>query len=558
MTDADKGSYLGNPLLRKAGFVHEWAQTEIEEYIKCSRDPEYFILNYVQIVNVDEGLIPFKMYDFQKNVVSTIHNNRFTIAKFPRQTGKTTTVVSYFLWVILFHENYNIAILANKGSLAREILGRLQLAYEKLPIWLQQGIKIWNHGNLELDNGSKIIAASTSASAVRGGTYNMILLDEFAFIPKNIADDFFSSVYPTISSGKSTKVIIVSTPNGMNHFFKLWKDAIAGKNLYVPIEVHWSEVPGRDARWKEETIKNTSKEQFAQEFECEFIGSVNTLIAASKLKNIPYNDPVETLADGDMSIYYPPTEGRHYTLVVDVSHGEGLDFSAFSVIDTTEMPYRQVATYRNANIPPMAYPTIIHNAALRYNSAAVFVEVNDIGQQVADILHHDLEYDNILQVTQRGRAGQVLGGGFGVGKAQLGIKTTKKVKSVGCLNLKNLIEDDKLIVEDFNTISELTAFVHKGNSYQAEPGYNDDLVMTLVLFAWLTTQPYFKDLTNIDTRKNVLVDRLALAETELVPFGFISDGLPDNTEAVGVDRGTDAWLWGDDLKDEPGRDGQEW
>jgi hypothetical protein len=539
-----QAGYLGNPLLKKAGTHEEFTEEQIAEYIKCSNDPVYFILNYVKIVNVDKGLIPFEMYDFQENIVNTIHNNRFAIAKLPRQSGKTTTVISYFLHYILFNEDVNIAILANKGSLARDILGRLQLAYENLPPFLQQGIKVWNRGDMQLENGSKIVAASTSSSAVRGGTYNMILLDEFAFVPKNIADDFFSSVYPTISSGKTTKVIIVSTPCGMNHFYKLWSDAQEKKNLYKPVEVHWSEIPGRDEQWKEETIKNTSKEQFAQEFECDFVGSINTLINATKLKNMPFKEPTQIL--GDMDIYENPQEGHVYTLVVDVSHGEGLDYSAFSIIDSSEFPYKQVAKYRNATIPPLTYPTVIHNAALKYNEAFILVEINDIGQQVADILRYDLEYDNMLMVTQRGRAGQVLGGGFGIGQAQIGIKTTKKVKQVGCLNLKNLVENDKLLIEDFDTISELTSFVARGYSYEAEPGHNDDLVMTLVLFCWLTTQPYFKDLTNVDARKRILADKSKVEEEELLPFGFIDSGPVINE--VAVDRGDDKWLWGNDFE----------
>ncbi len=539
-----QSGYLGNPLLKKSGTHEEFTEEQISEYIKCSKDPVYFILNYVKIVNVDEGLVPFTMYDFQEKIINTIHNNRFAIAKLPRQSGKTTTVVSYFLHYILFNEDVNIAILANKGSLARDILGRLQLAYENLPPFLQQGIKVWNRGDMQLENGSKIVAASTSSSAVRGGTYNMILLDEFAFVPKNIADEFFSSVYPTISSGKTTKVIIVSTPCGMNHFYKLWSDAQEKKNLYKPVEVHWSEVPGRDEQWKEETIKNTSKEQFAQEFECDFVGSINTLINATKLKNMPFHEPKQVL--GDMDIYETPQEGHVYTLVVDVSHGEGLDYSAFSIIDSSEFPYKQVAKYRNATIPPLTYPTIIHNAALKYNEAFILVEINDIGQQVADILRYDLEYDNMLMVTQRGRAGQVLGGGFGVGQAQIGIKTTKKVKQVGCLNLKNLVENDKLLIEDFDTIAELTSFVARGYSYEAEPGHNDDLVMTLVLFCWLTTQPYFKDLTSVDARKRILADKSKVEEEELMPFGFIDSG--PIVEDVAVDRGDDKWLWGNDFE----------
>jgi len=431
--------------------------------------------------------------------------------------------------------------------LAREILGRLQLAYENLPMFLQQGIKVWNRGDIQLENGSKIVAAATSSSAIRGGSFNMILLDEFAFVPKNIADEFFSSVYPTISSGKTTKVIIVSTPYGMNHFYKIWCDAEDKKNDYIPIEVHWSEVPGRDQKWKEETIRNTSKEQFAQEFECDFVGSVNTLISAAKLKIMPFRDPTEVRQHLD--IYDKPVDEKSYVLVVDVSHGEELDYSAFSIIDASQIPYKQVAKYRSNSIAPMLYPSIIHDVAGQYNNAYVFIEINDIGQQVADILHYDLEYENVLMVVQKGRAGQMLAGGFGQGQAQLGIKTTKKVKQIGCLNLKNVIEDDKLIIEDFDTISELTSFVSKGYSYEADTGYNDDLVMTLVLFAWLTTQPYFRDLTNLDLRRKMLEEKATLEMSNMLPFGFIDDGMYSEEDVFTDSSGT-TWQTAEPYKDD--------
>ena len=519
--------YMGNPLLKAVGVTSEWTEEELQEYVKCSKNPVYFIENYMKIVNVDKGLVPLKMYNFQKKMVKTFHKNRFSIAKLPRQSGKTTMVISYFLWYILFNQDVNIAILANKGSLAREILGRLQLAYENLPIFLQQGVKIWNRGDIHLENGSKIVAASTSSSAVRGGTYNIIMLDEFAFVPKHIADEFFSSVYPTISSGKSTKVIIVSTPHGMNHFYKMWTDAVEKRSHYVPIEVAWNEVPGRDLKWKLETISNTSEEQFAQEFECDFIGSVNTLIAANKLKAMPFKVPLSS--QNFLDIYEMPEPGRSYVIIVDVSHGEGMDYSAFSVIDASEVPYKQVAKYKNSKISPLMYPTVIHNVAKKYNEAFVFIEINDIGQQVADIIHHDFEYENLLKVSVKGRAGQMLTGGFSV-QSQYGIKTTKKVKQIGCSNLKTLIEEDKLLIYDFDTISELTSFIAQGQSYQAEAGCFDDLAMTLVLFAWLTTQQYFKDTTNLDVRRMMYDEKMKLMEDEILPFGFIDDGVDDASD----------------------------
>ena len=542
MAATDDAGYLGNPLLKPAGALTEWTEETISEYVKCSKDPLYFVKTYVKIVHVDHGLVNFDLYPFQEKMIDSFHNNRFSIAKLPRQSGKTTTVCAYFLWYILFNEDVNIAILANKGALARDILGRLQLAYENLPKWLQQGIKVWNRGDIHLENGSKVVAASTSSSAIRGGTYNMILLDEFAFVPMNIAQEFFSSVYPTISSGETTKVIIVSTPYGMNHFYKLWMDAVDNNNNYIPTEVQWNEIPGRDEEWKKMTIQNTSEDQFRQEFECEFVGSINTLINPTKLRSMPFIDPVEVR--NNLDVYEQPIEGHIYTIVVDVSHGEDLDYSAFSILDSSGLPYKQVAKYRNSSISPMLYPSIIYDVATHYNNAWVLVEINDVGQQVSDILYHDLEYENMLMLSVRGRAGQQLTGGFGTGKSQVGIKTSKKIKSIGCLNLKNMIEGDKLIVQDFDTISELTSFVAKGYGYQADSGYNDDLVMTLVLFGWLCQQSYFRELTDVDLRKKMQNEQLEIEDQRMLPYGFVDDGSDEQYTDIDGERweGVDSWI----------------
>ena len=349
--------YLGNPNLKKANTAINFTQDQILEFVRCKEDPVYFARKYIKIVSLDEGLVPFNLYDFQEKLIRNFHENRFNICKMPRQTGKSTTCVSYLLHYAVFNDNVNIAILANKASTARDLLGRLQLAYENLPTWMQQGIISWNKGSLELENGSKISANSTSSSAVRGGSYNVIFLDEFAFIPNHIADEFFASVYPTITSGQSTKVIIVSTPRGMNHFYRMWHDSEKSKSEYVPTEVHWSEVPGRDALWKEQTIANTSEQQFKIEFECEFLGSINTLIAANKLKNLIYEDPITKNAGLD--IYEQPIKEHNYLITVDVARGLGNDYSAFIVFDITSFPYKVVAKYRNNEIKPMLL-SLIH------------------------------------------------------------------------------------------------------------------------------------------------------------------------------------------------------
>ena len=520
--------YLGNPLLKKSNVPVEWTKDQILEYQKCMKDPLYFISNYIRIVSLDEGLVPFNMFPFQKEMVGTVHNNRFTICKMPRQSGKSTTLVSYILYYVLFNSNMNVAILANKASTARDILGRLQLAYENLPKWLQQGVMSWNKGSLDLENGSRVVASSTSSSAVRGGSYNMIFLDEFAFVPNTVAEDFFSSVYPTISSGKSTKVIIVSTPNGMNLFYKLWVDAENKRNSYNIIDVHWSEVPGRDAKWREETIANTSEEQFRREFECEFLGSANTLIAPAKIKSMAFQNVMKTSAGLDM--YEKPVKGNTYIIIADVSRGTNNDYSAFVVFDVTTVPYKIVAKYRNNEIKPLLFPNIIHDVALAYNQAYTLVEVNDIGEQVATALQFDLEYENLIMASMRGRAGQIVGGGFSGGKAQIGVRTTKAVKKMGCSNLKQIVETDKLIINDYDLIKEFSTFILKGQSYEAEEGHTDDLVMCCVLFGWLVQQTYFKELTDDDIRERMYKEQQNQLEQDMAPFGFILDGVNDNVE----------------------------
>ena len=528
--------YLGNPNLKKANVATNFTPEEVQEYIKCSEDPVYFIQTYIKIVSLDKGLIPFDMYDFQVDMTRKFHDNRFNIAKLPRQSGKSTIVTSYLLWYVLFNANVNVAILANKAATSREMLQRLQLSYENLPKWLQQGILQWNRGSLELENGSKIMAASTSSSAVRGMSFNVIFLDEFAFVPNHIADQFFSSVYPTISSGKSTKVIIISTPHGMNMFYKLWHDAEKGKNEYIPTEVHWSAVPGRDAAWKEQTIKNTSEQQFKVEFECEFLGSVDTLISPSKLRVMPYHDPIKE--NKGLAIYKRAEPEHNYIITVDVARGTSQDYSAFCVMDTTTVPYEMVARYRNNEIKPIIFPNIIVDVAKNYNNAYVLCEVNDIGGQVADIIQFDLEYENLLMAAMRGRAGQQLGQGFSGKKTQLGVKMSTAVKQVGCSNLKALIEEDKLLIPDYDTIAELTTFIVKGQSFAAEDGCNDDLAMCLVIFAWMAMQEYFKQMHDNDVRQRIYDDQRENIEQDMAPFGFISDGLEDEYFA---DAQGDVW-----------------
>ena len=523
--------YNGNPNLPKDDYRHAFSQKELEEFVKCADDPVYFAITYMRIINVDRGLMPFEMWDFQQDMLNTFHNNRFSICKLPRQVGKTTTSVAFLLHFILFNENVNVAILANKAATAREIMGRLQLAFEYLPRFLQQGVKEWNKGSIELGNGSRAIADSTSGSSIRGRSFNIVFLDEFAFVPENIAEAFFMSTYPTISSGKTTKVIIVSTPNGLNQFYKMWFKATSDdpdiKSEYVPIEIHWSMVPGRDEDWKRQTIANTSEDQFRQEFECEFIGSANTLIHPAKLRSLVWHKPVRH--DGFLDILIEPDLTRTYTMTVDVAEGQGLDYSTFSIFDVTEIPYRQVAKYRNNKISPMLFPTVIVQAAKMYNDAFILVEINSIGLQVADIIHFELSYDNLIKIQVKGKLGQQSTPGF-TKKIAYGLKTSTQTKNIGCSNLKTLIESDKLIINDEHTIDELMRFSADKKSFKAEEGSNDDLAMTLVHFGWLTSQRYFKENINSNIRAVLQQEQMNIMDESFVPFGIVDDGLDDRME----------------------------
>ena len=561
--------YLGNKNLKPAGVKIEFTQEQVEEYIKCAKDPIYFAKKYVKVVTLDKGVTQFDLYDYQERLVEKLCNNRFVIGKLARQSGKTTTVgCCYLLHKALFNQNMSIAILANKLNTAREILSRSREAYEHLPWWLQQGILEWNKGSIQLENGSKIVAAATSSSAIRGGSYNIIFLDEFAFVPTTVAEEFFSSVYPTITAGQSTQMIIISTPKGLNMFYQLWKGATSKQNEYVPFEVNWQEVPQypggplRDEPWKEQQIKNTSERQFDAEFNCSFIGSANTLIDAQKLNQLSYGKPKQRNAEG-LLIYNEPIKGdadkgttdREYFMTVDVARGQGGDNSAFTVFDISDMPYRMVARFKSNTVSPLLLPSYIRSVGKKYNNAHVLVEVNDIGSQVADILHYDLEYENLVKAAFKGHKGQTITEtGMGAKRVQLGVRTTVPVKKLGCAVLKNLIEQDKLLVEDPDTIDELTTFIADGQSFAADEGHTDDLVMTLVLFAWATRQDFFEALTNKDVRVELFEKDIEKIENEIIPM-FVEDGFDNQSEWDGEDRwfgtkdsrrnqfGTQYWLF---------------
>lgn len=531
-------AYHGNRHLKKTDVAIQFSQKEVKEFVKCSKDPIYFIENYVKIVNVDKGLVNFKPYEYQKRIIEASVAERFVICKMPRQCGKTTAIVGLMLWYALFNEDYSIAILAHKLSQAQEIMSRIQLAYESLPKWLQQGIVEWNKRNVELENGSKILASSTTASGARGGSFNLVYLDEFAFVPNNIQEKFFSSTYPVISSGQTTKVLITSTPNGLNLFYKLWRESELGRNDYKRISIHWSDTPGRDEKWKEETIRNTSYEQFRVEFETEFVGSSSTLIHPDILRTLISETPVQM--HGDIKIYHEPQRDHTYFMVVDPSRGVGKDYSVFTIFDATEVPYKVAAIYRSNDISPLLLPAIIQTAAIKYNSCYVAVETNDNGQQVADILHYDLEYENVLTTSTDDRSGvQMISAGFG-GTTKLGVRTTKQTKKFGCSIFKSLVENQKIILNDDTIIYELMRFVAVKNSYQAEDG-NDDTVMCCVIFSWITQQQYFKDITSVDIRKILQQEKQQQIEEDTIPFFLSSEDFAEESNTV-IAVNNDKWL----------------
>jgi hypothetical protein len=545
-------NYLGNPLLKNTNVKVNYTAEQLQEYVKCAEDPVYFMETYIKVVNLDQGLVPFQLYPFQRRIVETVHNNRFTICKIPRQSGKSITVTSYLLHYCLFNANVRVAILANKGTTAKELLDRFKTSYENLPRWLQQGVVEWNKFSVQLENGSKIISAATSSSAVRGGSYNVIVLDEYAYVPNGVAEEFFSSVYPTISSGKNTKAILISTPKGLNHFYKTWTNAQNGKNGYVPIEAKWYDVPGRDDKFKQQTIANTSEAQWRTEFECDFVGSENTLIAPSKIANMIFGVPQTSTPEG-LDIYEPPQKNHIYAMCIDTSRGEEQDYHAMSIIDCTKMPYRQVAKFKNNTISYQVIPHHIKKLGDMYNEALALFEINDLGQAVAEILHEELEYGNILSVSNRGKRGQKADGGFGSGKVQMGVRMSYQIKKMGCSLLKDMVENDKLIIQDFDTISEFSTFVARGAGYEANEGYNDDLVSTLVLFGWLTTQSYFKDYTNSDVRQRIYEEQIRKIEEQVMPFGFFNDGVGADDDNIDIfddrnekqRRADDMELWKD-------------
>ena len=519
MSYQDPSAYRGNSFLKKVGTEIEWTPTLIQEFIRCKHNPIYFCKTYMKVVHVDRGLVPLDLYPYQEEMINSFLNNRNTAVATARQAGKTTAMVGFALHYVLFNDEKVIGIIANKGDTARKIMGRIQKAYENLPKWLQQGVREFNKGTFVLENGSKIFAGSTTSDSIRGDSLNAILIDECAFVEG--WDEFAASTMPVISSGKDTKVILVSTPKGLNHFWSIWTKAERKENDFNPIKVMWYDVPGRDEAWKESTLRtmNNDIEAFNQEYCVEFQGSSGTLISGAALKSLVPGTLVSQ-QDG-MTVYSIPEKDHSYTITCDVSEGKARDYSTFSVIDVTNMPYRQVCTYRNNLTPPSEFSDIIFRTGLWYNTASVLIETNNIGAEVANLLF-DLEYENILYTENGGAKGKRIASN--ANKAERGVRTTITTKAVGCAVLKLLVEQQQLVINDFDTIKELSRFSKKGRSYEAEDGEHDDMVMTLVIFAWLTTQDAFKDLTDINTMSMLRERSRADMEEQMSAIGLFSDG----------------------------------
>lgn len=543
ITDKTKKQvYLGDSRLKAPGVKMEWTQDDINEFKKCQEDLIYFVEKYMKIVHIDHGVIPFKMYDYQKKVIEIYKDNRFVTLKFPRQSGKTITTVGYLLHYLLFNTHKTVGILANRAKTARGILAKLKQSYRQLPKFLQSGVVEWSKGTIILENGCTAFADATSESASRSESVSLLVLDEFAFVDNFKAEEFMKSVYPTISSGKESKIFVFSTPNGMNHFYKLWTDAKEKRNGYIPYEIHWTDPPGRDEEFKKQTIANIGEDAWRQEYECDFLGSAGSLINATTMARMVYQNPI--MSEEYTNIYHSPEKGRNYVITADPSEGLGLDYSVAVVTDVTEIPYQQCAIYRNNSIDPHIFPDVIFNLAKRYNEAFVLVEANNIGAVVCNILHHTLEYENLIMTATKGRSGQIVSGGYSTDTI-VGVKTTPATKRIGCAIAKSLIESDQYIVNDYETIKEFTTFVRHLNTFQAEEGYFDDICMCIVLFAWLVNNQYFKDMLDKNDIRKKIADSSHLRHLEeaLTPFGHYENGLPDETEEKGPAHLRNGAVW---------------
>lgn len=522
-----KDTYNGNILIKKAYVSSDLLPQHISEIKKCKKDPIYFIENYCRIISLDEGIIPFKLYEYQKEMIDMYVKSRFSLTLTARQMGKTAAMAAYILWFALFHKTKTVAVLANKMEQAQEIMDRIRMAFEYLPFFLQHGVKIYNRRTLEFENGSKIFSSATSASGIRGRSVDLCYIDEAAFVENDLT--FYESTYPVITSGKDSRVIMTTTPRGARGmFYMLWRDAVEKRNFYTTLSVVWDRHPNRDEEWKKVTIANIGHSRFNQEFACKFMGSSGTLIPADILERLQWMNPVNE--DEHLKIYKPFDAERKYIAIADPAGGLGLDYSVCTIIDVTTFPYVVAAKYRNNQISPLLFPHTIMNMCDSYGSCPVLVEANnDVGGQVTYILYYELEYENMILTSHQERGiGGIRVGGKG-STAVPGVKTTKKVKSIGCSNLKTLLENNDLVIEDQEMIEELGTFILKGASFEADDDCHDDTVMTLVLFSWFVKQEYFNEYTSNNIGNHLYSKNLEMAMQDVLPFGTIIKGVPEES-----------------------------
>lgn len=459
--------YRGNVNLLNAGEKLEYTEEQINEIIKCANDYEYFIYNYVYI-KTKKGLEKPEVRPYQKRILSKIHNNNRCLGMAGRQCGKSVSLGMYVAWYICFHSYKTVGVVANKEKVAKLMLATVKNIFTNLPIWMKPGVDTWGTTEIKLDNNSIVVVSACSADALTGYTLNFLIVDEVSKIPKNKANDFFDSVLPTVEADENAKIVCISTPKGINIWYKMWTEAEQGISGYVTVKVEWNEPPGRDEAWREAKIKEKGLEYFNQEYSCQFLGSSSTLIKGDKLKTLALKKPVKEEYEGKLKIYELPNKDKKYVLLCDVGEGLGKDYSTIQVIDITNEPYKQVAVYRDNTIKPFSYHIIINKIGKYYNECLVVIERNSCGAEVVNNLNYDLEYENIYY------------------QDELGLRTTKKTKSLGCSNLSFLVESDKLLICDYDTINELSKFVFDGKSYKAQDyDDHDDLVMPLVLFSWL-------------------------------------------------------------------------
>lgn len=485
--------YMNQERLMRAGVKLDFTQEQINEIKKCAGDIDYFVRNYVKITTLDNGVQCMNLRPYQEEFINTCFNNRFVIAMMARQMGKTTTVMAYLLHQAITRRHLRIAVLANKGDTAKEILDRIKQAYEELPYFLQVGVKEWNKNSITLGNGTKIIAAATSSGSIRGKSCHIVYLDEFAHIDNDL--EFYTSTYPVISSGKTSQVIITSTPNGLNLFYKLYTEALEKRNNFVPLFYDWKHNADiYDDDWEEATRNNMSPQQFAQEYSCEFQGSASTLLSGGTLQRLTMRDPLHT-DNKNYYVYEEPNPDKKYIALVDVAEGTGNDSSVVSVFDVTTIPYRHVAMYRNNLIQPIMLADIAFRMAKSYNDAWLGVESNSIGNTVTTALWYEYEYENMICYDDKINDVRMR-------VDNLGIRTTKKSKAIGCSRLKSLIETDTLITNDVIAIREFGTFTEQGGVYKADKGKHDDVVMTFVLFALLSGTDFFKDMFS-DANKTI-------------------------------------------------------